>query len=73
MVQTPRSEVIERLIDAAYEGTRSQVEGTTAVEVYSAFMNIALRAMLAAKQTGVDMEGFRDVVMEMYQLLPKGN
>lgn len=72
-METPRIEVVERLMNGAFNGMREQAEGSTPAEAYTALMNISLRAMREAKASGQTMEAFRDVVMDLYALLPPGN
>lgn len=63
---TPREDVVEHLVEAAFRGMTQAANNTTADEVLSACMTMALRAVQAA----TNKEAFRPGVERMWSLLP---
>ncbi len=59
---TPREEVIRELMQAANAGMIEAAEGSTASEVYSAYLTMAKCALQTARESGADMSILRDAV-----------
>ncbi len=71
MAHQARIDVVERLILAATDGMLVEAEGTTAGEVLSAYMTMALRAIHYARDHGGDLSQLRTIVMRIYMELPE--
>lgn len=54
-----RSEVVDRLMKAANDGMTQAAQGTTAGEVLSAYLTLALKAVQVAREAGADMDSVR--------------
>jgi hypothetical protein len=67
----PREDVVKELIEAATEGMLHKAPvDSTASEVFSAYMTMALRAVICAKEMGADQESLRHAVERLYEELP---
>lgn len=65
-----RSEVVNRLVEAATNGMLEGPRDSTADEVFSAYMTMTLRAVMCAKDLGADMQPFRVALERIWRELP---
>ncbi len=62
MVTSPRREVVESLVNAAYDGMKTVAGHATGDEVISACVTIASRSITACLMSGADTKVVRDVL-----------
>lgn len=63
-------ERIRKMVDAMFDALQQQAKGSTADEVFSAGMHIAVSTLHAVKLMGGNLEPFRPVITDMWKMLP---
>jgi hypothetical protein len=69
-VSLPRPEVVSLMVEEALDAMQRQAVNTTPDEVFSACFTIALQATRAAVKMGGDLSGIREVIGQIYAVLP---
>jgi hypothetical protein len=65
MVMGPRREVVESLVNAAYDGMRTVASHATGDEVISACVTLASRSITACLQAGANTDVVRNVLGQL--------
>lgn len=65
-----RALIVRQLMEAGYDGMSNAAAGTSGSEVTCALMNMALSAVVSAKEHGGDLEALREIIEKMYAELP---
>lgn len=68
-MNTVREDQVRRLMTAANTGMKQAAQGTSAEEVFAAYLTMTRNAVLLAKDTRPDNSDIRNALMSMLMLL----
>ena len=68
LMNTVREYQVRRLMTAANDGMKSVAEGTTAEEVYAAYLSMARNAVVLAQETRPDNSDIRQALLDILAL-----